>query len=209
MKIVSEPLIMTKTEALEDHWSGCVEVHLHETSQKGDRRGHQHPLLISGQAFKACDVGGGTIIRDQSGDHRANHKTQDWKWTCRTQRFWQDPSPSSFNISNTVSVSLTYRDVSRCAQEKINYDREKCREEPVPGWQRGQQTVGQTCNTELFWFFIYLTILVLLVARNTYWYGCMEFDSLSLGWPQRSFVVLLPPDLTAWFWSMNKKGRKI
>lgn len=46
----------------------------------------------------------------------------------------------------TMCESLTHWDVSGCAEEKVNYNREKCREEPIPGWQRGQQTVSQTCN---------------------------------------------------------------
>lgn len=44
-------------------------IDLHDASQKGHRRGHQNSLLISGQAFKACNVDRRTLIWDQSGDH--------------------------------------------------------------------------------------------------------------------------------------------
>lgn len=43
---------------------------------------------------------------------------------------------------------LTHWDVSGGAEEKVDDNREEGGEEPIPGWQRGQQTVGQPCKTE-------------------------------------------------------------
>ena len=45
---------------------------------------------------------------------------------------------------HTAHTGLTHWDVPRGAQEKVNDDGEEGGEESVPGWQRGQQTVGQT-----------------------------------------------------------------
>lgn len=69
---------------------GCGElIHLHDTGKEGHRRGHQHSLLVSGQAFKPCDVERWPLVWDQPGDRRANHQTQHWKWTFMETGGWQ------------------------------------------------------------------------------------------------------------------------
>lgn len=136
-------------------WSHCSTnsvlfsaFHLHDTSEESHRRGHQHPLFICGKAFKSCNVNRRTVIWDQPGDHWANHQTQDRKWTCEGWDFNCTLLRGHLRSTVTICESLTYWDVSGCAEEKIYYDREKCGEESIPGRQRSQQTVSQTCNTE-------------------------------------------------------------
>ena len=124
--------------------------HLHDTSEEGHGRSHQHSLFVSSEAFKACDVGCRTFVWDQPGDHRADHQTQDWERTFRER----ERENSSFvepgqghkrtHSQHTAHTGLTHWDVPRGAQEKVNDDGEEGGEESVPGWQRGQQTVGQT-----------------------------------------------------------------
>ena len=58
---------------------------------------------------------------------------------------------------------LTHWDVSGGAQEKINNDREEGREETVPGWKGGQQTVGQTWNTKYTDFIQVMQWLLILI----------------------------------------------
>lgn len=71
----------------QSEWLWLVSVfHLHDTSEEGHRRSHQHSLFVSSEAFKTRDVGCRTVVWDQPGDHRADHQTQDWERTFIERR---------------------------------------------------------------------------------------------------------------------------
>lgn len=87
----SESMLVDKvTQCRLEQLIGCGEpIHLHDASKEGDRRGHQHSLLVSGQAFKPRDVERWPLVWDQPGDRRANHQTEHWKRTFGETGGWQ------------------------------------------------------------------------------------------------------------------------